>query len=142
MTDKVRTILIVEDDPPLRRLVHRMLEAAGFELIEAPNGEEALSLARGSREPIDLLLTDIVLPHMDGFDLADAITRMRPETRVLYMSGYADRSVAVRGGLKEVDAPFLLKPFTKSQLEQKVVEVLSAKTGGGDGPNLDSKSVV
>ena len=142
MTDDVRTILIVEDDPPLRQLVHRMLEAAGFGLIEAPSGEQALSLARRTRGSIDLLVTDIVLPHMDGFDLAEAITRLHPETRVLYMSGYADRSVAVRGGLKEVDAPFLLKPFTKSQLEQKVAEALSAPTGGGGGPTPDSKSVV
>lgn len=126
-----KTILLVEDDPPIRQLVRRVLEQRGYVLIEARNAEEALHLAEERPDPIDLLMTDVVLPHMDGFELAARFRARRPETRVLLISGYAADSVAVRGGLKESGEQFLLKPFTKDQLVRKIHKVLESPVSGG-----------
>lgn len=129
-----RTILLVDDDPPIRQLVRRALEERGFVLLEARNGEEALQLAGERRSPIDLLMTDIVLPHMDGFTLSRRFAVLHPDTKVLFMSGYAGDSVAVRVGLKESGQHFLLKPFTKDQLNQKITAVLESPAAGSTSP--------
>ncbi len=120
----VETILLVEDDPPIRSLIRRSLESQGFQLLEASNGNEALILAADQRGSIDLLLSDVVMPQMDGFTLSERLVESRPETRVLFMTGYADRSVAVRGGLKEAGRAFLLKPFTRDHLLRTIREQL------------------
>jgi CheY-like chemotaxis protein len=122
--DASKTILIVEDDPPLRQLVRRVLAQQGYVLLEARNAEEALHLVTERHQPIDLLITDVVLPHMDGFALSDRVKAICPQAKVLFVSGYAGDSVAVRGGLKESGEQFLLKPFTQDQLTVKVQALL------------------
>ena len=126
------TILLVEDDPPIRRLIRRALEGKGYRLLEACNGLEALGLVAKHHGPIDLLVTDVVMPRMDGFMLSERLVESHPETRVLFLSGQADQSVGVRGGLKESGQAFLLKPFTLDCLVQTVREQLDGapNTGG------------
>ncbi len=122
------TILLVEDDAPIRRLLRRALLGQGYRLLEAKDGEEALSLAADDRTPIALLVTDVVMPRMDGFTLSKRLVESHPETRVLFLSGQASQSMAVRGGLKESGQAFLLKPFTHHCLLQTIREQL-------DGPS-------
>lgn len=127
--DATITILLADDDPPIRQLMLRMLEAGGYRLLEACNGEDAARIARDYKEPIHLLVTDIVMPRASGFDVVRDLAASHPEAKVLYVSGYADDSVAVRGGLKESGEAFLLKPFTREALAQKIREVLGASPG-------------
>ena len=94
------TILLVDDDAPIRRLFRRTLEGQGYQLLEACDGHEALGLLANHRGPIDLLLTDVVMPRMDGFTLSDRVGESHPKTRVPFVSGQADQSVAVRGASK------------------------------------------
>lgn len=124
-TRSVQTILLVEDDPMLRTLIRRMLEGAGYDLLVAPNGDAALALARERPRAIDLLLTDVVMPRMSGFELSGHIVNEHPETSVLFLSGYADESNSVRAGLKTTRHAFLLKPFTQDALRGKIEEVLA-----------------
>lgn len=125
MSEVERTVLLVEDDPPLRELIERMVRQLGWGVRSARNAEEAMALAQASPGTIDLLITDIVLPHMNGFELERKLTHTHPETRVLFMSGYAGESVSVRGGLKESGRPFLLKPFTKGELGDAISQALA-----------------
>lgn len=118
------TVLLVEDEPLVRRLASRVLGGLGYTVLEAANGEEALRLARAG-EAFDLLLTDVVMPGMGGQELAQAARAMRPDARVLFMSGYTDDAV-VRRGLSERSIDFLQKPFTPSALAMKVRHVLDA----------------
>ena len=135
-------LLVVEDDPPLRQLIVRTLERQGFAVLEAPNGAAALELVQAGTS-IALLITDVVMPHMDGFDLVSRVTQLAPQTRVLFISGEAEQSVAVRGGLKELGFAFLQKPFTRDELVQTIDVVLarvrttepgSGETGGPSAP--------
>ena len=120
------TILLVEDDPPLRELARRALEATeGLVLLEARNGAQALDLAAAQTDPITLLITDIDMPHVDGFTLRERLRELHPETRALYMTGRAGDSVAIRGGLKETGEPYLLKPFTKDAFLSAVEAALA-----------------
>ena len=123
-TPRRETILLAEDDPPIRQLFRRTLELHGYTVLEARNGHEAGTLAEQRQEPIDLLLTDVVMPSMNGFEVADRLVLSHPETKVLYLSGYADDSVAVRGGLNQSCRPFLLKPFTPAELAEKISAAL------------------
>ncbi len=127
--DATITILLVDDDQVIRQLMREMLEAGGYRLLEARNGKEGVQIATEYKHPIHLLVTDVVMPYGGGFDLAQDLTASHPETKVLYLSGYADDSVAVRGGLKESGEAFLLKPFTREQLAQKIREVLADSPG-------------
>ena len=97
----VETILLVDDEVPLRRLIQRMLDDQGYHVLEASDGDEALRVAADYTGLIALLVTDVVMPGLDGFTLVERLPESHPETRVLFISGHADRSVAVRGGLKE-----------------------------------------
>ncbi len=108
-------ILAVEDEPALRDVTYRILSAAGYHVLIAEDGPSALRLADQHPEPIDLLLTDVVMPAMLGKELAERLTATRPETRVLYMSGYAQPVLASQGTLDH-DITLLEKPFTKPQL--------------------------
>ena len=118
------TILLVEDDAPIRRLLYRALQDQGYRLLEACNGQEALELLANHREPIDLLLTDIVMPHIDGFTLSERLGDTHPETRILFLSGQAEQSMAVREGLEEGKQNYLLKPFTHHTLLQTIRQQL------------------
>ena len=109
------TILAVEDEPALRGVLHRILLGAGHEVLIAEDGLSALALAEAHEGPIDLLLTDVVMPHMLGRDLADRLTEHRPDTKVLFMSGYARPVLASQGTLAP-GVTLVEKPFSKIQL--------------------------
>lgn len=117
------TVLVVEDQESVRRLTSEMLALLGLRVLEAGSGSQALALADAHTGPIDLLLTDVVMPGMTGIQLADAFLRRRPEARVLFMSGYTDSIVAQQGSL---DPGFILleKPFLLDTLVQKVQQAL------------------
>ncbi len=117
------TVLLVEDEAALRSLAQEILRDQGYKVIAAGSGPEALELARSHKAPIDLLVTDVVMPGMDGRELADRLGPVHPETRCLFMSGYTDDAV-VRRGVREEGMPFLQKPFTIDALALKVREVL------------------
>ena len=117
------TILLVEDEPAVRGLVHETLRLHGYTVLEARHGIEALLTGTKHLGPIHLLLTDVVMPQMSGPEVAEKLTTVRPELKVLYMSGYPDHPVFSQGGIKR-DTAFLQKPFTPNVLAQKVREVL------------------
>jgi len=118
-------VLVVEDEPDLRKLITSILEQAGYTVLSAGDPEEALRLAAAQPGALDLLLTDVVLPRMSGRQLAERLRERQPSLRVLYMSGYADRAV-VHNGILHEEATFLEKPFTKHALLAKVRELLRA----------------
>jgi two-component system cell cycle sensor histidine kinase/response regulator CckA len=117
------TILVVEDDFPLRELTVSMLKAAGYRVIEASNAEAALEILKASEPGIDLLITDVIMPGKSGVELLDLAKAIRPSLRSLFVSGYTGDLVALRGGLVP-EAAFLEKPFTRSSLLQKVRSAL------------------
>jgi len=119
------TVLLVEDDDVVRVLTLRILKEHGYNVLEARHGGDALLLCEKNQKPIDLLITDAVMPGVSGGKLAKYLTSLRPQMKVLCMSGYVD-SPLFRGGLLESDMPFLQKPFTPAQLTRKVREVLDA----------------
>ncbi|MDP6580984.1 MAG: response regulator [Vicinamibacterales bacterium] len=120
----VPTVLLVEDEPSIRTLMLRMLMGIGYPTLEARNGEEAVSIAEQHQAPIHLLLTDVVMPAMDGFELASRIVRLHSETKVLFLTGYSDDSTPVKDGLNTTSHAVLLKPFTQAALQAKIQEVL------------------
>ncbi|MEZ0370189.1 MAG: PAS domain S-box protein, partial [Candidatus Sericytochromatia bacterium] len=117
------TILLVEDEAAVRALTRFTLQEQGYKVLEASRGEEALHLARAHREPIHLLITDVIMPGISAKLLAESITALHPETRVLYVSGYSDDIVL---GLSDTPVSFLLKPFSSIELGQKVRQSLSS----------------
>jgi PAS domain S-box-containing protein len=118
------TVLLVEDDPLVRNLAHRLLMEQGYTVLEAANGEEALRLAgENDGEKIHLLLTDVVMPQMGGKELAEKLKLSRPDIEILYTSGYTDNAI-VHHGVLESGTHFLQKPFSPKTLSCKVREVL------------------
>jgi two-component system, cell cycle sensor histidine kinase and response regulator CckA len=117
-------ILVVDDEQTLVALVRTMLWRAGYEVLEASDGEEALKLAAQPGAPIQLLLTDVVMPGMNGYELAEALTSTHPGLKVLFMSGYTDKALFDSTGRSLGDAPILRKPFTQFKLTNKVAELL------------------
>ena len=122
------TILLVEDEDVVRGLARQILEQAGYSVLDACCGEEALSLCEKHEEPIHLLLTDVVMPDTSGKELAQRLTSLRPETGVLYMSGYTDEAI-VHHGVLDSNVEFIQKPFSPVALARKVREVLDLKCG-------------
>lgn len=118
------TVLLVEDEPLLLRLSSRMLRALDYEVRTASSPQEALEICRDTTAPFDLLLTDVVMPQMNGRELYEALAREFPGLKCLYMSGYTSDVLANRGGVLTDDVHFLQKPFTRQQLAQKVKDVL------------------
>jgi CheY-like chemotaxis protein len=117
------TVLLAEDEDGVRALVLQVLRQSGYTVLEARNGEEALSLSERHAGPIHLLLTDVVMPRLGGGRLARRMGRVRPDTRVLFMSGFAD-STLVRHEVISGEIDCLLKPFTPEALARKVRETL------------------
>jgi PAS domain S-box-containing protein len=117
------TILLIEDEAMLRTSIKEGLESSGYVVLDASNGDEALLIAQRYSNPIHLVLTDVVMPGRNGREVADHLTPIHPEAKVLYMSGYTDDSVIRHGLLKEQTA-FLQKPFTPTSLAHKVRETL------------------
>jgi PAS domain S-box-containing protein len=121
------TILLVEDEEQVRRAAIEVLTVLGYQVFEASNGTQAIQLARLYKETIHLLLTDVVMPKMNGKEMAEQIKTIHPETAVLYMSGYNDDIIANHGILDE-RVHFLGKPFSPSTLAHKVREVLDLES--------------
>ncbi len=121
------TILLAEDEEGVRKLVREVLELRGYRVLEAGDGPAAIELARTHAGPIDLLLTDVVMPQMSGSEVAENLRRLRPEVKVLFLSGYTDH-VVIDHGVVPVGADFLEKPFTPDVLAQKVRSVLDGPT--------------
>jgi PAS domain S-box-containing protein len=120
------TILLVEDEGNLRRLARQYLETQGYKILEAEDGAAALQIVDGYRETIDLLLTDVIMPGMNGRELAAHITTLLPDVRVLYMSGYSENAVGHDGTL-DAGIMLLQKPFSLPALKECVREVLDSE---------------
>lgn len=123
------TILIAEDEPDLRELTRIFLESYGYKVLEACSAEQALEKAEKFDEPIQLLLTDVIMPGMSGRQLAEKLLTKRPETRIVYMTGYTDDMV-VQHKVLEPGVQLLQKPFTKVDLAKKVRATLDASDRG------------
>jgi CheY-like chemotaxis protein len=117
------TILVVEDEAAVRRLAQRVLAAAGYRVLTAADGHEALKASDAVHEEIHLLLTDVVMPQMSGSELARLLVTRRPAIKILFMSGYADDAVARHGVLAE-GTHLVGKPFSAAHLVRAVREVL------------------
>jgi DNA-binding response OmpR family regulator len=124
------TILLVEDDPSIRGLAEQILRTQGYSVLSARDGENALEVAARHNGPVDLLLTDVVMPRLGGGELAARLTTERPGLKVLYLSGYTDDAVVRHGVLRE-EAAFLHKPFTIIALAKKVRAVLDGTPSDG-----------
>ncbi len=129
------TVLLVEDEPAVQELARRFLEQRGYRVMAASSGPEALRIAREHKGPIDLLLTDVVMPQMSGREVAFQLAGSWPNMKVLYMSGHTE-DVIVHHGVLEDRVAFLQKPFTQRVLVAKVREVLDrAATSTAEGTN-------
>ena len=119
------TVLLVEDEAPVRRVLRAALAGHGFSVLEAEHGPAALALAARTSDHIDLLVTDVLMPGIGGRELADTLRLARPDLRVLFISGYTDDTVLLDGTAETTDQ-FLQKPFTASELLRKVRGLLDA----------------
>jgi PAS domain S-box-containing protein len=123
------TILVVEDEEIVRSLIHQILKAQGYTVLEALHGPEALQICERHGSDLHLILTDVVMPQMSGPEVAKCLATLRPDTKVLYMSGYTDNALA-HLGVPDVDGSCLQKPFTLESLTRKVREVLDRPVEG------------
>lgn len=115
------TILLVDDEEPVRAIVMKILRRASYQVLEAPSGEAALKIAQSHPGPIDLLITDMFMPGLRGPEVAQRLAETRPDLRVLFMSGYADQDL---GTAVPEGANFLNKPFSGADLAKAVERVL------------------
>ena len=120
------TLLLVEDEAAVRSSVRRLLEWHGYTVLEARNGAEALRIFDTHEETIDLVLTDVVMPEMGGHELVERLQSRRPELRVLFMSGFAERAFTSDGSMP-ASTGYLEKPFTVETLMRRLREVLDAR---------------
>ena len=124
------TVLLVEDEDAVRGLARQILEQEGYSVLEASRGEEALSLCAAYEQPIQLLLTDVVMPETSGKEVADRLRTLRPDIKVLFMSGYTDDAI-VHHGVLDAKVQFIQKPFTPIALAKKVREVIDSNGNNG-----------
>jgi CheY-like chemotaxis protein len=117
-------ILVVDDDLAVRQVASRVLRRAGYRVLEAGDGSEALEVARSQDGPLDLLLTDVIMPGMNGRELAERLTEERPGTRLLFMSAYTEDEVILRG-VRVAEMNFLYKPFSLEGLTDAVRQALT-----------------
>jgi CheY-like chemotaxis protein len=119
------TILLVEDETSVRELISQYLRDMGHTVVEASHGAEALEVARRYQGPLDMLVTDMVMPKMSGRELADRLLEEHPQLKILFISGYTS-DTAARHGILEGEMAFLQKPFGLRDLARKIREVLNA----------------
>ena len=119
------TVLVVEDEAVVQRLVKRTLESAGYTVLTASDGDEALRVLEQHEGVVHLLFTDVVMPGMNGRELAARVAELRPAMKIIYTSGYTDDAV-VRRGVLEDGINFVGKPHTRAELTRKVREVLDS----------------
>jgi len=119
-------VLVVDDEPEFREMVRQLLEGLGYAVLMASGGLEALEIAEQEERPIHLVLTDVVMPGMNGRELADKISVTLPDSKTLYMSGYMDDAI-VHSGLSGGELAFLQKPFTREDLAYKIREILDGR---------------
>jgi len=119
------TILLVEDEPDVRDFVGEVLKSRDYTVLEARDGEDALRVVQQYREPLHLVLTDVMMPKLGGRELVTRLLARHPHLGVVYMSGYTAEALGARGVL-EAGAILLAKPFTPQQLVTKVRQVLDA----------------
>jgi CheY-like chemotaxis protein len=124
------TILLVEDEGSLRTLTRNTLELSGYRVLEAKDGFDALKVSDQYDGAINLLLTDVVMPGMGGRALAQELTRRRPDTQTVFMSGYTGQTIGEQGPIDPGSA-FLAKPFTRESLTRKVRETLDRRVPVG-----------
>lgn len=122
----LETILVVDDDPQVLALARDILAGEGYQVLEASGGEDALRVAEGHAGAIHLLLTDVVMPGMNGRELAGRLRSIRRETKVLFMSGFTTELVADYGVIS--GDPLITKPFTLAGLAHKVREILGYRS--------------
>jgi two-component system, cell cycle sensor histidine kinase and response regulator CckA len=120
-----QTILVVEDEAALLQVTSQSLEAVGYEILAAQSPAEAIRISKSHRGPIHLMVTDVIMPGMNGAQLAAHLSALRPEMKVLYVSGYTDDTI-VRHGVLEAGLAFLQKPFSPKTLARRVTEVLAS----------------
>jgi DNA-binding response OmpR family regulator len=118
------SILVIDDQPTVRRMAHRLLSEWGFRVFEAESGEEGIEVLETARSGIQLVIVDVVMPLADGVLITLRIRETWPGQRILYMSAHP-AEVLVEYGLTQLDAPFLAKPFTRDELLTKVSESLA-----------------
>jgi signal transduction histidine kinase len=119
------TVLLVEDEPMVRALAREVLEQYGYTVISAADGQEGLDICKGFAGRIDLIITDVVMPRLSGRELAESVASVRPDARILYMSGFTDDAI-VRHGMLDEDFPFIQKPFSPELLASKTRELLDS----------------
>jgi CheY-like chemotaxis protein len=120
------TILLAEDEEALRRLLIQILQLAGYQVLAARDGVDALEISQNHAGPIDLLVTDMVMPNMGGRELYQNLTALRPEIKAVFMSGYTDDQV-LRREVCDAAIPFLQKPFVPAVFTSKIKEVLQSR---------------
>ncbi len=120
------TILVVEDEDLVRDLTVHILKSLGYRVIEAKNGREALEIVRADRMPIDLVLTDVVMPQMGGPEMAQQLLKLKPKTRVLFTSGFAE-NVFMERGMVVPHTDLIQKPYTREILAQRIRQALERK---------------
>jgi CheY-like chemotaxis protein len=125
------TVLVVEDELSIRRLIQNMLETSGYNVLTAADGDEAVDVTKRYSSEITLLLTDVIMPGMNGKEVFDALRVLQPKLKVLFTSGYTDEIIEPRGVLGHTVA-YIAKPFSREMLVAKIREVLS------DEPHLES----
>jgi len=122
------TVLLVDDEDGVRKLVSAILQSNGYSVIDASNGHSALAAYEKNAHKIDLVLTDVVMPQMDGFELVNRLLEKNPDVKVLFMSGFRDNPIGDSEG--QPNRPFLHKPFTPDALLAKVREILDTRPVG------------
>lgn len=114
----------MEDDAHLRKVVRQVLSEAGYQVLEAANGEQAYQLCDSHGGPIHALLTDVVMPGINGRRLSEVLVALRPKLKVLFMSGYSD-DIILRHGIRQGSAAFIRKPFNGDSLTSTLRELLT-----------------